>query len=410
MTAYLDHTATTPMSASLRAAYADALGVVGNPSSIHSAGQAARALLEGGREAVAASIGADPMETILTGGGTESINLAIKGMFWQRHRESAGRARRILLTRAEHHASLDAAEWLAKDAGAELNWIDVDAVGRIRLDGPGGLSEALADDPGGIALVTALWANNEVGTLQPVGDIVARAAGHGIPVHLDAVAAYGQVPIDVHATGAAAVSISAHKVGGPVGIGALYLARDARPDALLHGGDQQRARSGTLDAAGAHVFGLAATAANSDLPAHARDLERLRDRLVTGIMGSTFGSAAVGAAVAIEGAVLRGDPDPAGRLPGNAHITFDGCEGDSLLFLLDHEGFAVSTGSACQAGVPEASHVLLAMGLSEADARGALRFSLGAGNTMAEVRSLLDVLPSIVTRARSAGLNAPGTS
>jgi cysteine desulfurase len=386
MTVYLDHAATSPLRPEVLEAYTAALGVVGNPSSIHGAGQAARALLEDGREQIAASLGADAVEVVLTGGGTEAVNLGIKGLFWAR--VSTNR-RRIIVPMAEHHATIDSVEWLAAHEGAILDWIEVDAVGRIRLDA---LEAALAVSTGStgesdVALVTALWANNEVGTLQPVAEIVAAAARYGVPVHLDAIAAYGSVPIDFHASGAAALSVSAHKIGGPVGVGALLVARSATVEPLLHGGNQQRARSGTQDAAGAAAFGVAAGLAHPSLAA-------LRDRLVRGIQDS------------VEGAVLRGDPDPAGRLPGNAHFTFEGCEGDSLLYLLDVAGFAVSTGSACQAGVPEASHVLLAMGLSEADARGALRFTLGPDTTAAEIDALLEALPGVVAQARAAGLAA----
>jgi cysteine desulfurase len=230
---------------------------------------------------------------------------------------------------------------------------------------------------------------------------VDAAARFDVPVHLDAIAAFGSVPIDFHASGAAALSVSAHKIGGPVGVGALLVRRGVQVEPLLHGGSQQPQRSGTQDAAGAAAFGAAASLiagpASGIASEHAR-MARLRDRLVEGIRST------------IEGAVLRGDPDPAGRLPGNAHVTFDGCEGDSLLYLLDVAGFAVSTGSACQAGVPEASHVLLAMGVDEATARGALRFTLGPETSAAEVDALLAVLPGVVERARSAGLSAGGPS
>ena len=332
---YLDYAATAPIRPEVLRAYTAALGVVGNPSSIHGAGQAARALLEDGREQIAASLGADAVEVVLTGGGTEAVNLGIKGLYWARKRP------RILVPMAEHHATIDSVEWLAAHEGAILDWISVDSVGRIRLDA---LEAALATGADDVALVTALWANNEVGTLQPVAEIVAAASRFGVPVHLDAIAAYGSVPIDFHASGAAALSVSAHKIGGPVGIGALLVARSASVEPLLHGGNQQRARSGTQDAAGASAFGVAAGLPHPSTAA-------LRDRLIDGIQST------------VPGATLRGDPDPARRLPGNAHFTFDGCEGDSLLYLLDVAGFAVSTGSACQAGVPEASHVLLAMGI-----------------------------------------------
>jgi len=397
MAIYLDHAATSPLRPEVLAAYTTALPLVGNPSSIHGHGQAARELLEQGRDRVAASLGADTAEVVLTGGGTEAVNLGIKGLFWSRAGRVAAEGgvsrprgrNRIIVPHAEHHATIDSVEWLAAHEGAVLDWIEVDEFGRIRLDA---LEAALAVGGDDVALVTALWANNEVGTLQPVHEIVAAAARYGVPVHVDAIAAYGSVPIDFHASGAAALSVSAHKIGGPVGIGALLLARSASVEPLLHGGNQQRARSGTQDAAGASAFGVAAELATADLAGHAARLASLRDRLVSGIQNT------------VPGAMLRGDPDPAGRLPGNAHFTFAGCEGDSLLFLLDVAGFSVSTGSACQAGVPEASHVLLAMGLSEADARGALRFTLGSDTTAAEIDALLAVLPGVVEQARAAGM------
>jgi cysteine desulfurase len=400
MPVYLDHAATSPLRPEVLAAYTAALPLVGNPSSIHGQGQAARELLEQGRDRVAASLGADTVEVVLTGGGTEAVNLGIKGLWWSRNLGGrvAGAVRvsrpRILVPLAEHHATIDSVEWLAAQEGAVLDWIEVDELGRIRLDA---LEAALAVGGEEVALVTALWANNEVGTIQPVAEIVAAAARYGVPVHLDAIAAYGSVPIDFHATGAAALSVSAHKIGGPVGVGALLLARAAKVEPLLRGGNQQRARSGTQDAAGASAFGVAAELATTDLAGHAARLASLRDRLVSGIQRPVSEGG-------VPGATLRGDPDPAGRLPGNAHFTFAGCEGDSLLFLLDVAGFSVSTGSACQAGVPEASHVLLAMGLTEADARGALRLTLGPDTSEAEIDALLAALPAVVEQARAAGL------
>lgn len=405
MVVYLDHAATSPMRPEVLAAYTAALPLVGNPSSIHGAGQAARAMLEEGREAIAASLGADPVEVVLTGGGTEAVNLGIKGLFWARNRglaeQRAHSARvskslharpRVIVPFAEHHATIDSVEWLRDHEGAEVVWVDVDELGRIRLDS---LEAALADGGDEVALVTALWANNEVGTLQPVREIVRAAARSGVPVHLDAIAAYGSVPVDFAASGAAAVSVSAHKIGGPVGIGALLVSRATTVEPLMHGGGQQRARSGTQDAAAAAAFGVAARLAVPSVePAETATLVALRDRLVAGVLAT------------VPGATLRGDADPAGRLPGNAHLTFAGCEGDSLLYLLDVAGFAVSTGSACQAGVPEASHVLLAMGVSDDDARGALRFTLGRDTTRAEVDALLAALPRAVEQARAAGLAA----
>jgi cysteine desulfurase len=380
MAIYLDHAATSPMPPEVIDAYVRALAVVGNPASIHSQGQNAKRMLEEAREQVAASVGADSVEVTFTGGGTEAVNLGVKGLWWARRRP------RILVPMGEHHATIDAIEWLEKHEGALIEWIPIDDLGRIDLVA---LEAALGDD---VAFVTVLSANNEVGTLQPVAEIAALAARHGVPVHVDAIAEYGYIPIDFHALGVAALSISAHKIGGPVGVGALVIARSTTIVPLLHGGNQQRARSGTQDVAGAVAFGLAASEATAHLDDHVVHLRELRDRLVAGIRS------------AVPTAVLRGDPTPDGRLPGNAHFTFPGCEGDSLLFLLDVAGFSVSTGSACQAGVPEASHVLTAMGLSEADARGALRMTLGTHTTAEEVDALIAALPAAVDRASRAGL------
>jgi cysteine desulfurase len=362
------------MRPSVIAAYTAALSVVGNPSSIHSSGQNAKRMLEEAREQVAASVGADPIEVTFTSGGTEAVNLGIKGLFWARNAD--GSRPRILSTRAEHHASLDSLEWLIAHDRAVVDWIPVDESGRIDLEA---LREGLGPD---VALVTTLLANNEVGTVQPLAEIVALASAHGVPVHGDGVGFHGHLPIDFAQSGLAALSLSAHKIGGPVGIGALVISRTTTVTPLIHGGNQQRARSGTQDAAGAVAFGVAAAAPAPSDPA-------LRDRLIEGVRA------------AIPDAVLRGDP--VNRLPGNAHFTFPGCEGDSLLFLLDVAGFSVSTGSACQAGVPEASHVLLAMGLDEPTARGALRLTIGHETTESEVDAVVAALPAVVERARAAG-------
>lgn len=401
---YLDHAATTPMRPEAVEALTAALAVVGNPSSIHSAGQQAKRLLEESRERIAATLGADCIEVILTGSGTEAVNLAIKGLWWRR--QADGVRPRILLPAGEHHATLDTVEWLAAHEGAIVDEVPLDDDGRLRLDV---LETKLARDAASVALVTMLWANNEVGTIQPVEEVARLAARARVPLHVDAIAAYGQLPIDVHAlrratdaprgAGLVALSVSAHKIGGPAGIGALVLDRSAAVEPLIHGGGQQRrVRSGTQDVAAAASFAAAAVAVHERLHDDARRMSALRDRLIAGALA------------AVPDARLSGDPDPAGRLPGNVHLSFPGCEGDSLLFLLDAAGVAVSTGSACQAGVPEPSHVLMAMGRSESDARGALRVTLGHGSTDDDVDAFLAALPGAYAQAAKAGLAGRVTS
>ncbi|TFC13041.1 cysteine desulfurase [Cryobacterium algoritolerans] len=388
MAVYLDHAATTPMLPGAIAAFTEAMTVVGNPASIHSQGQLKKRMLEEARETVAASVGCDPIEVVFTAGGTESVNLGIKGLFWARTPR-----RRILVPGGEHHATVDTVEWLERHEGAVIDWLPLDEHGRVA---PAVLARAIAAHPDEIALVTLLAANNEVGTIQPVEEIAALAATHGIPVHVDAVAAYGHVPIDfgvLSRGGVSAVSVSAHKIGGPVGIGALILSRRATVEPLLHGGGQQRqVRSGTQDVAAAVAFAVAAAAAGDDLPGENARIARLRQAVVDGVLA------------VVPTALLNGDPDPARHLPGTAHFSFPGCEGDSLLFLLDAAGVAVSTGSACQAGIPEPSHVLRAMGRSEVEARGALRITLGRTSTMADVDALLAALPAAHAHASRAGM------
>ncbi len=394
MPVYLDHAATTPLRPEAIAAFTDALGLVGNPSSIHSQGQQARRMLEEAREAVASTLGCDPIEVVFTSGGTEAINLAVKGMFWARNVE---RARpRILVPGGEHHATVDTVEWLERAEGARAEWLPLDAEGRIRRDA---LAAALAE-PDDVALLTFLQVNNEVGTIQPVDSLAALAASAGVPVHVDAVAAYGHLPLDFAGLGVDALSVSAHKIGGPVGIGALVLARTSAVVPLIHGGGQQRqVRSGTQDVAAAVAFAAAALAAEAERVEEVRRLSALRDRLIRGVRE------------AVPEAVLSGpEPSTGDRVASNAHFVFPGAQGDSLLFLLDLAGVSVSTGSACQAGIPEPSHVLIAMGRSEQEARGALRFTLGRTSTEADVDALLLALPGAYAQASRAGLaeRAPG--
>ena len=388
MPVYLDHAATTSLHPAALAAMTWELARTGNPSSLHGAGRRARRAVEEAREAIAVAGGAHSSEVIFTSGGTESDNLAVKGLFWQRRAEDPRRVR-VLCSTIEHHAVLDTVEWLERHEGAEVTWIPVDGEGLLDL---AALDAELRRDPESIALVTVMWANNEVGTVQPIRRVVELAEAVGVPVHSDAVQAFGALPLGFRDSGLAAMSVSGHKIGGPVGVGALFLRRDVKLVPVQHGGGQERdVRSGTLDTASIAGFAAAATACAETLQDEGARLSALRDRLIEGVHA------------AVPEAVLRGAPG-AGRLPGNAHFTFPGCEGDSLLFLLDMSGVESSTGSACTAGVPRPSHVLLAMGLDEETARGAQRFSLGHTTTDADVDALLKALPGAFAQARKAGM------
>ena len=382
--AYLDHAATTPMLPEAVDAYLSATGTVGNASSLHAPGRQARRRAEEAREQVASALRARPSEVIFTGGGTESDNLGVKGIFWARRDANAGR-RRVVAGSVEHHAVLDAVRWLESHEGAAVTWLPVDAAGRVSADA---LAEALDAD---VALVTAMWANNEVGTVQPVAELAAAATARGVPYHTDAVQAVGQVPVDFGGIGVAALTVSGHKLGGPVGVGALLLGRDVSCVPLLHGGGQERdVRSGTLDVPGIVAFAVAVEISVKAQEGLACRLTALRDELIDRVRA------------AVPDAVLNGDP--CDRLPGNAHFSFPGCEGDALLLLLDAAGVACSTGSACSAGVAQPSHVLLAMGADEDRARSSLRFTLGHTSTPADIDELVAALPGAVERARRAGL------
>ncbi|MDX6329810.1 MAG: cysteine desulfurase [Streptomycetaceae bacterium] len=387
--AYLDHAATTPMLPEALEAMTAQLALTGNASSLHAAGRRARRIVEESRESLAAALGARPSEIVFTGGGTESDNLAVKGLYWSR-RAADPRRTRVLVSPVEHHAVLDAVHWLAEHEGARVEWLPVDSYGRVH---PESLRDAIAREPDDVALATVMWANNEVGTIMPVRELAAVAAESGIPLHSDAVQAFGQADVDFAASGLDAMTVTGHKVGGPYGVGALVLRREHAPVPLLHGGGQERnVRSGTLDAPAIAAFAVAGTLAAQRHADFARTTGALRDDLVAQVRA------------AVPTAILNGDPTPAGRLPANAHFSFPGCEGDSLLLLLDAQGIECSTGSACTAGVPQPSHVLLAMGSDPDLARGSLRFSLGHTSTQADVDQLAKVIGPAVERARSAGL------
>jgi cysteine desulfurase len=387
---YLDHAATTPVLPEAVAAMTVELGRVGNASSLHASGRRARRVVEESRESVAEAFGARPSEVVFTSGGTEADNLAVKGLFWAR-RDADPRRTTVVASPVEHHAVLDPLTWLAEHEGADVVWLPVDRYGRVD---PADVDGVLAEHADRVAYVTVMWANNEVGTVQPVAEVAAVAASHGVPFHTDAVQAAGVLPVDLSATGVDAATVSAHKIGGPTGVGALVARRGLELTPVLHGGGQERdVRSGTLDVAGIAGFAAAARCAVDGLEVRARRVARLRDDLVAAVHH------------AVPDAILNGDPDPAGRLPGNAHFSFPGCEGDSLLLLLDARGIECSTGSACSAGVAQPSHVLLALGAGDTLARGSLRFSLGHTSTEADVRALAEAIGPVVARARGAFLS-----
>lgn len=387
---YLDHAATTPMHPEAIEAMAAVQATVGNASSLHTAGRAARRTVEEARETLAEKLGARPSEVIFTAGGTESDNLGVKGIFWAR-RDADPARRRIITSAVEHHAVLDAVEWLVAHERAEVTWLPT--------DGDGSVSAATLRDTlqrhDDVALVSVMWANNEVGTIMPIAELASVAAEFDVPIHSDAVQAVGQLPVSFSGSGLSAMSIAAHKFGGPTGVGALLLRRDIACVPLLHGGGQERdVRSGTPDVAGAVGMTVAARLAVDGLQAHCEKLTVLRDRLIDGVLAT------------VDDVRLNG-PRRA-RLPGNAHFTFTGCEGDALLMLLDANGIECSTGSACTAGVPQPSHVLLAMGADAAAARGSIRLSLGRTSSADDIDAVLDVLPGAVARARQAALASAG--
>lgn len=402
---YLDHAATTPMRRRAIEAMTEVFATVGNASSLHGSGRAARRRVEESREAVAAVLQARPSEVVFTAGGTESNNLAVKGVFWAR-REAGPHRCRIIAGSTEHHAVLDAVEWLVTHEGAAVTWLPVDEAGAVR---PATLRAALADHADETALVTVMWANNEVGTVNPIRELAAVAGEFDVPMHTDAVQAVGHIPVEFDIPGLSALSIAAHKFGGPQGVGALLLRRDVACTPLMHGGGHEReVRSGTVDVAG--VVGMAAAFAETEAGRsdEAARVAGLRDRLVSGVLDCAPDTLVNGPHVPSSdvhsGGVPSGGDEHDYRLPAVAHVTFPGCEGDSLLMLLDAAGVECSTGSACTAGVPQASHVLVAMGMDASLARGSLRFSLGHTSTRADVDRLLEVLPGVIERARMAGM------
>ncbi|MEZ7667693.1 cysteine desulfurase family protein [Rothia sp. 27098_8_161] len=394
---YLDHAATTDVLPAAIDAMVEQMRNGGNPSSLHAVGRDARATVEYARERIARAIGADPAEVIFTSGGTEADNLAVKGIYWKRREEDPQRTR-ILVSSIEHHAVEETCEWLEKAEGAQLEWIPVDEHGSVN---PQTVRELIEKNPEDVALVTVMWANNEVGTVEPIPEIAAIAAEYGIPVHSDAVQAFGAIPIDFHASKVATLAISGHKIGGPMGIGALVATRAVQMTPVLHGGGQERSvRSGTIDAPAITGFAEAAVHSVQYLDKESARIAALRNELIAAI------SALIPQAHLSGENPLTEEYPGQKRLPGNAHFTFENAEGDTLLFLLDMQGISSSTGSACNAGVTRPSHVLMAMGMGEDTARSAQRFTLGHSTTGADIARLIAALPAAYEQAAKAGLSS----
>lgn len=385
MAIFLDHASTSPLRDCARKALQSALDQLGNPSSVHSHGQHTREVLEQARDDLAQAIGANRSEIIFNSGGTEANNQAIKGIWWQRHLENP--KRNVIVSAAtEHHALLDPIEWLATHEGAELVNLPVAPSGEIDL----AALEALVSERGEeIALISLMWVNNETGVITDIPRVCEIAERAKIPVHSDAVAALGHVPIDFAASGLAAMSISGHKVGAPIGIGALVVARGLKPESLIHGGGQERGlRSGTMNYPLAASFAAAAKEAVADRKERQQRLAHLRDQIEREV-AERFSEVIVTAAAA-------------NRVEHNAHLIFPGALSDNLLFLLDQRGVSVSAGSACQAGVLGPSHVLVAMGYDDDLAASCLRITLGHTTEPRDVESLIAALMEVFPRALTA--------
>ncbi|MEN9753578.1 MAG: hypothetical protein RL670_1269 [Actinomycetota bacterium] len=383
MSVYLDYAATVPIRPEVAIEYTKFLSLVGNPSSTHHLGQQARMVLEESREEIAAAVGCHRSEVVFTSGGTEADNLAIKGLYWQRIGEDA-RRRVVISSAVEHHAVLDTVEWLATQ-GAEILTVPVDKSGNLDLDW---LSETLTSRSDEVALIALMLVNNETGVVSPIREVAAIASKFEVPVHTDAVAAFGHIPVNFSDLGVATMAISGHKVGAPVGVGALIVGRQVKLKPIQQGGGQERAlRPGTMNAPAAKAFALAAKTSQQELAREAERLSGLRDRL-----GSEIQSVLPEVEITAFGAQ---------RNPGTLHLRLPNCSSDSLLYLLDQNQIAVSAGSACSAGVTSASHVLLGMGFSHEQSAGSLRISLGYNSSEADIKALLEVLPSAYQQAKS---------
>jgi cysteine desulfurase len=373
---YVDHAATTPLSPAAFKAITSQLQELGNPSSLHTHGRATRKSLEDAREAIAREVGCLASEVIFTASGTEANNIALKGLWWN---GKAHGKKVVVISAIEHHAILDPAHWLETHEGAEVILVPVNVHGVIELEF---LKDLIAQRGHEIAVISIMHSNNETGVVQPIREVVTMAGD--IPVHTDAVQSFKKVPLSYKDLGVTALTLSAHKVGGPLGIGALILRRAYEIPALLHGGGQEREiRSGTLNAPSIVAFSAAAT---EHYPSS--DVQTLRDNFISTLHA------------VIPDAYVNGEASQ--RLPGIVNVTFPGTQSDTLLLLLDNAHVSASTGSACSAGVHEASHVLLAMGHTEESAQSSLRFSFGAASTQADVDYVMSVLPGVIATGRAA--------
>jgi cysteine desulfurase len=376
---YFDHNATTPPDPAVSDAVHRALTEdFGNPSSVHHFGQRAKAVLDEARSAVADLIGAETAELVLTSGGTEADNLALRGAA---EALEPGARRRLITSSIEHEAVLNTVKALSR-RGWSVTLLPVDASGVVS---PATLEAAIDDQT---ALVSVMHANNEIGTIQPIEALASIAHGRGALFHTDAVQTAGKIPVNVRALGIDLLSLSAHKFNGPKGAGALWIKRGTRLVATMTGGKHERNRRGGTENVPGHAgLGVAARLAQKKMTAEAARVSALRDRLERGILDR------------VPGTLLNGAPTP--RVPNTTNISFDGVEAESLLIALDLEGFAVSTGSACSSGTLEPSHVLRAMGLASHRTQNSIRFSLGAGNTEQQVDALVAKIPSVVDKLRT---------
>ncbi|MGA1591000.1 MAG: cysteine desulfurase family protein [Candidatus Nanopelagicaceae bacterium] len=382
---YFDNAATTPINGVALQAFVDQARELGNPSSLHGYGREVRKNVEEAREKIAGLVGCEASEVIFTGSGTEANNLAIKGIFWKRRSENQMR-RVIIISAFEHHAILDPVHWLAEAEDAEVIEVPVTSDGFISMEF---LKSAIENRGDEIALISVIHANNEVGTIQPIAEIVNLAENHQIPVHTDSIQSFGKIPVSFSELGLFAMTISAHKIGGPVGVGALILKRGVDVTPLLHGGGQERdIRSGTINAASIVAFASAAQTAIRNREKNALQVASLRDALKETIKAD------------VPDAIFNANTGE--RLPGILNVRFPNTESDSLLLLFDSEGIACSTGSACSAGVQQPSHVLLAMGLSEKEARSSLRFSIGPENSRSDIDYFHTCIKKVIDRARAA--------